>query len=111
MRFLFSFLLIFSWSASAERICGLYQAEDFGDRMIHSLTDFSTFPTLAVVYTITNAGEATVNSMLSGQCYCILGLVTESGPDPMYQKLAVSNIDFGPFQKCSPIFTSETQTQ
>lgn len=69
--------------------CGLFQAEDFGDRILYSiiqLKDPLTYlrapsPT-QTLFTITNPESAMVKTMIRGFCYCVEGEVT---PDPEFE--------------------------
>lgn len=104
MRFLGVFLLVLSLQAHAE-ICGLYQIEDFGDRVFYSLVDFRTFPEQSLIYSITNNNSIPVKTMVNGMCYCLEGeikLDPAYEADSMYMLLNIQRIDNGPFSPCGP---------
>jgi len=97
------FLSLFCAHVSAEE-CGLFQIEDFGDRIIYTLTDFESARPLSVVYSITNVASNEVNSMVNRQCYCVEGEVRANpdfNSDPLYKFLQVDRIVRGPTGECS----------
>jgi hypothetical protein len=95
-------LLFFTASLHAET-CGLYQIEDFGDRTLYSITDFTSQNGQTVSSSIVNFLSPEVKNMVAGQCYCVEG---PSSEDPQYQRdlmfriLRVEVITRGPYTGC-----------
>ena len=84
-------------------ICGQYQVEDFGDRVVYSIFDFQTFAPLAMLYTITNPTSLAVNSMVNHLCYCVEGgsvIDPQYGGDKMFNTLYVTAVKRGPYSDC-----------
>jgi hypothetical protein len=85
--------------------CGLYQMEDFGDRVLYSITDFRSDKTDQIRYAVQNPGIFAVKGMLHGSCYCVTG---EIQPDPefpgdgSYQLIWIDKLIHGPYPNCVP---------
>ena len=104
MKILASLLMTFSLPCSALS-CGLYQIEDFGDRMLYSITEFSAHKR-QTIFTITNPADPAVRSMMRGFCYCTQGAVRpdpEFEGDSNYQLLTVTEVAGPPYTDCVPI--------
>jgi len=101
MKWLFVLLIVGS-PAFAAPVCGLYQVEDFGDRITYSITRLEA--RWQTVYTVTNPGFPVVKNMLSGMCYCVEG---EVQPDPEFvgdenfQLVTVSRIEAAAYAGCA----------
>lgn len=104
MRLIYILWIFFSAQAYG-LTCGLYQMEDFGDRILFTLTDFRTDRTNQIRYTIKNPQDFTVRGMIHGSCYCVTG---EVQPDPefpgdnSYQLILVDKMIHGPYPNCVP---------
>lgn len=94
MTWLLSLLLIYVHAAPySTTVCGLYQVEDFGDRITYSVTRFES--RWQSLFTVTNPGDPTVKNMMPGMCYCVEGLVQqdpEFDGDENFQLVTVSRI-------------------
>lgn len=117
MKYFFVLLIPLSISARAQ-VCGLYQVEDFGDRVLYSITRFTLAtpitPSIQTVFTLTNPGHPTVRNMIHGMCYCVDGVVR---PDPEfegddgYQLLTLSHLEGPPYIGCIPGDISATSSR
>lgn len=86
-------------------ICGGYQSEDYGDRVIYTLTDFQTNPARPVYYSIQNPGIETSLSLLRGACYCVKGSVKsdfEFTGDTSYRVIQLESLAGGVTFDCWP---------
>lgn len=95
-------LLAFGVQAGAES-CGYYQVEDFGDRTIFTLIDFTSSPNVALNFDITNPSSTVVSGMVAGRCYCVDGVTQPDNNHPgdiMYWLLEVTSVTRGPFSGC-----------
>ena len=104
MRFLGVFFVLFSFHVHAD-ICGLYQMEDYGDRVVYSLVNLNPMTRETMNYTITNTGASVVKTMLNGLCYCVRGedkLDPAYESDPQYMVLEITHLVSGPFTGCMP---------
>lgn len=102
MRILLASILIFGVSAHAA-VCGLYQVEDFGDRITYTLTRFTPNQT---VFNITNPGNPLVKNMIQGVCYCAEGIVQQDPEfygDDFYQLLQITRLEGAPYTGCLPV--------
>ena len=92
---------------SAAATCGLYQAEEFTDRVLYTLTDFETKSKLTrpqTQFTITNSDTVLVRNMIRGKCYCVDGPVSpdpEFSDDENYQLIVIEKI-VSEFSGCFP---------
>jgi hypothetical protein len=95
--------LLFSAALPAQAaVCGLYQVEDFGDRVLYTITRISEVQTL---FTITNPGTPLVKDMVRGMCYCAEGVVLQDPEfegDENYQLLTVESLEGAPYMGCMP---------
>ncbi len=94
--------LIFISLPSAASTCGLFQVEDFGDRILYSLTEIPRSGQ-QIRNTIQNPENLAVRSMLRGFCYCVDADATpdpEFGGDPSYQSILVRAVLYGPYRDC-----------
>jgi hypothetical protein len=85
------------------QICGGYQSEDFGDRVIYMLTDFRG--TTPVYYSIQNPAVETGLTLIRGLCYCVEGEALndlEFDGDANYKVLYLNKIVSGPKVGCWP---------
>jgi len=87
--------------------CGLYQVEDFGDRMLYSITTFTGAPSKLpqTLYTITNPATAVVKGMVRGLCYCALGEIRQDPEfegDRNFLLLTIETLEGPPFSNCLP---------
>lgn len=76
-------------------ICGGYQSEDYGDRVIYTLTDFQSNPDRPIYYSIQNPGIETSLSLLRGACYCVKGTVKtdfEFNGDSSYKVIQLESL-------------------
>lgn len=105
MKGLWLISLLFSAVLAQAQECGLYQVEDFGDRISYTLIDFQTHKPQTKVFHIVNSGRSPVSAMVNGLCYCVDGHIT---PDPnypgddFYKLITVVHLLRGPFQDCGP---------
>ncbi len=95
-------------------VCGLYQIEDFGDRVLYSIVRFTNTQNASSVqtlFTITNPGNPTVRGMVRGVCYCVSGIV-QADPeflgDENYQLLTLARIEDQGYTGCLPTATPDT---
>ena len=105
MRVFLVLLLSFSFSASAAEVCGLFQINDYGDRISYTLVDFARMAPQILNYRIINDDSSTVRGMVNGLCYCVEGSETadpQFNGDLMYRLLRVTAVNSGPTQDCSP---------
>lgn len=105
MRAILFLILLNAQMASAEQICGGYQSEDFGDRIIYMITDFRTSPLLPVYYAIQNPAVDVGLTLVRGLCYCVGGEVRpdlEFDDDSSYKVILLNRIVSGPNMKCWP---------
>jgi hypothetical protein len=104
----FVFTLIFAGPfalAQQTPICGGYQSEDYGDRVIYTLTDFQTTPGMPIYYAIQNPGVEISLSLLRGACYCVKGDVRtdfEFGGDSSYRIIQLDSLVGTPTFDCWP---------
>lgn len=104
------FFLSFTSMANAAAVCGLYQVEDFGDRILFSLIKFLPEVGATKTYTIQNPLDPLVQGMVASQCYCVRGRVSadpDFGRDPMFRRLVVENVTKGPYIGCRPLDADE----
>ncbi len=88
-----------------DSLCGAYQSEDYGDRVIYSLTDFRTTPLLPTYYSIQNPAVETGLSLVRGFCYCVKGYVRpdlEFAGDAAYKVIYLTEIVGPPTVGCWP---------
>ena len=89
-------------------VCGLYQMEDFGDRVLYTLTHFSGLYSgkgQQTVFTITNPANPTVRGMVRGACYCATGIVQQDPEfegDESYQLFSLDDLVGPPYSGCMP---------
>lgn len=86
-------------------VCGLYQIEDFGDRVLYTLTDFRSEYPRQNVYTIQNPASDVVKIMVRGICYCVDGREQadpEYEGDRSFRVLFVDAMTGIPYQNCGP---------
>lgn len=95
VKFIFGFLFLFSFNASAAATCGLYQIEDYGQEVLYSLWTFGPHTTEQQDYTVLNPDSSLVRQMFSGSCYCVDGNI--SG-----RKIEITQIERGPYYNCVP---------
>lgn len=106
MRFFLTLFAAYSLPCAA-LTCGLYQVEDFGDRVTYSITRAYSTGTdwNQTLYTITNPGTILVRSMVRGSCYCVEGPVQldpEFDNDVNFQLLTIETVKSHPFSQCLP---------
>src|SRR5665213_497092 len=104
MRLLALCLVFFGSGAWAEE-CGLYQVEDYGERIAFTIADFNSAQPQTVNYKITNQDSPVISSMVNGLCYCVEGQVTQDpnySNDTSYQLLSVERVNSGPSSGCGP---------
>ena len=113
-------------SAMAMEVCGFYQSEDFGNRVIYSLTDFgnasnpsnpsdagntdgvenaSSSGNPPTYYSIQNPASAIGQAMIRAQCYCVTGDVRDDLEfigDESYKVILLTGIISGPDTGCLP---------
>ena len=100
-------ILALSLPAFAElrEVCGAYQMEDYGDRVIYTLTDFSKIPKMPTYYSIQNPAVETSLTLLRGACYCVKGDVRsdfEFLGDPSYKIIQLESLTGPPTFDCWP---------
>lgn len=87
-------------------VCGLYQVEDFGDRVLYTVTRFNPPPqNKQTLFTITNPANSAVRNMVRGMCYCVSGVVQpdpEFNGDESYQLLTLESVENHAYSGCWP---------
>ncbi len=107
MRYFLGVLMSIAAPCQAS-VCGLYQTEDFGERVLYTLTRFSGAGNGKVkqtVFTITNPANQTVRGMVRGACYCADGIVQqdpEFDGDLSYQLFTLVQLIGPPYAGCIP---------
>jgi hypothetical protein len=98
-------LLSLSFSSAWAEQCGLFQINDYGDRISYTLVDFSRMAPRILNYRIVNDDSPLVRGMVNGLCYCVDGTETvdpQFNGDLMYRLLRVGTVNSGPTQDCTP---------
>lgn len=108
MKYLLIFVTTLSPLPCLASVCGLYQVEDFGDRVLYTITHFEPTPVNNVsqtVYTITNPTSLVAKSMVRGMCYCVNGSVMQDPEfvgDENFKLLSLESMDGAAYTGCLP---------
>lgn len=103
MRSILLFILLNASVAKADKVCGGYQSEDFGDRIIYTITEFKNAPEFPTYYAIQNPAVDIGLTLVRGLCYCVEGEVRpdlEFDDDSSYKVLLLESIISGPNVGC-----------
>jgi hypothetical protein len=105
MRIFGLLVLIFGAHFAFAEVCGLYQYNDYGDRTSLTISDFATMAPQTINYQISNGDAQAVQTMVSGLCYCVDGVISADPTYPgdyLYKILVVNKVVGLPRYSCHP---------